>query len=63
MKIYNKRAFRLAQEISREAVAEGSKNNYDLDWKAAMVFLKVAYGYASIETMESIGYDYEDLKG
>ena len=59
MKVYNERAKRIAHEIAREAVAEGSKAGYGFDWDCAMVFLKVAYGYASIEEMECIGAQYE----
>lgn len=59
MKVYNQRAKRIAHEIAREAVAEGSKAGYGFDWDCAMVFLKVAYGYASIEEMECIGAQYE----
>lgn len=55
MKVYNQRAKRIAHEIAREAVAEGSKAGYGFDWDCAMVFLKVAYGYASIDVMENIG--------
>lgn len=55
MKVYNQRAKRIAHEMAREAVAEGSKAGYGFDWYCAMVFLKVAYGYASIDVMENIG--------
>lgn len=59
MKIYNSRAFKIANEIAREAVAEGSQAGYGFDWDCAMVFLKVAYGYDSIDDMECIGAQYE----
>ena len=55
MKVYNARAFKIANEIAREAVAEGSQAGYGFDWDCAMVFLKVAYGYASVDVMENIG--------
>lgn len=54
MKIYCKRSFKLAQEIAREAVAEGSKAGYDFDWSIAMIYLKVATGHASIEEIERL---------
>lgn len=59
MKVYNQRAKRIAHEIAREAVEGGSENGFSFDWDCAMVFLKVAYGYASIEEMECIGAKYE----
>ena len=59
MKVYNQRAKRIAHEIAREAVEGGSENGFNFDWNCAMVFLKVAYGYASIEEMECIGAQYE----
>lgn len=59
MKIYSARSFKIANEIAREAVAEGSEAGYGFDWDCAMVFLKVAYGYASIDDMECIGAQYE----
>ena len=59
MKVYNARAFKIANEIAREAVEGGSKNGFNFDWDCAMVFLKVAYGYASIDEMECIGAQYE----
>lgn len=55
MKVYNERAKRIAHEIAREAAEGGSENGFNFDWDCAMVFLKVAYGYASVEVMENIG--------
>ena len=55
MKVYNQRAKRIAHEIAREAVEGGSKNGYGFDWDCAMVFLKAAYGYASIDVIENLG--------
>ena len=52
--IYCKRSFRIAQEISREAVAAGSKEGYGFDWDIAMIYLKVATGHATIEQIENI---------
>lgn len=52
--IYCKRSFKIAQEISREAVAAGSKAGYGYDWDIAMIYLKVATGYATIEQIEKI---------
>lgn len=52
MVVYDPRAFKIAQEVSRESVAGGSVNGYQFDWSAAMTLLKVAYGYAPIETAE-----------
>lgn len=59
MVIYDPRAFKIAQEVSREAVAGGSVNGYQFDWSAAMTVLKVAYGYAPIEIAE----EYYEYKG
>ena len=49
MKVYNQRAKRIAHEIAREAVEGGSKNGFNFDWDCAMLFLKIAYGYAPID--------------
>lgn len=59
MKVYSQRAKRIAHEIAREAVEGGSKNGFGFDWDCAMIFLKVAYGYASVDVMENIGVNYE----
>lgn len=53
MVVYDPRAFKIAQEVSRESVAGGSVNGYQFDWSAAMTMLKVAYGHAPIETAEA----------
>lgn len=45
MKIYSKKAFKLAQEIAEIAVKSGSKNGMQFDWHCAMILLEVAYGY------------------
>ncbi len=55
MKVYNQRAKRIAHEIAREAVEGGSENGFGFDWDCAMVFLKVAYGYASVDVIENLG--------
>lgn len=63
MKIYCKRSFKIAQGVSREAVASGSKEGYEFDWMIAMNYLKVAYGYATINLIEKIAqYIEEDSK-
>ncbi len=53
MVVYDPRAFKIAQEVSRESVAGGSVNGYQFDWSVAMTLLKVAYGHAPIETAEA----------
>lgn len=44
VKIFSRRAFNVAQRISRNAVDGGSKNGFEFDWFSAMTLLKVAYG-------------------
>lgn len=52
MVIYCEKAFRVAQNAAREAVAGGSREGYEFDWGCAMLALKIAYGYAPIEIAE-----------
>lgn len=49
-----KRAFKIAQELSREAVAGGSENGYEFDWDVAMIYLQIATGHASVDKIESL---------
>ncbi|QVW27758.1 hypothetical protein [Hafnia phage Pocis76] len=49
MKIYSKRAFENAQHMAREAVKGGSEQGYNFDWECAMISLKTAYGFTSLE--------------
>ena len=47
--------FLIPGDALREAAEGGSENGFNFDWDCAMVFLKVAYGYASVDVMENIG--------
>lgn len=49
MKIYSKEAFETAQHMARNAVEGGSEQGYDFDWDCAMISLKTAYGFTSLE--------------
>lgn len=49
MKVYSKRAFENAQYMARMALNGGSENGYDFEWDCAMLSLKTAYGYTSLE--------------
>ena len=55
-----KRAFKIAQELSCEAVAGGSAGGYGFDWDIAMIYLQVATGHAPIEKIEQIDRMIED---
>lgn len=58
MVVYSKKAFDQAQKTAREAVKGGTKNNMQLDWDAAMILLRVAYGHYPLEFAEAY-YKYE----
>ncbi|WEY17693.1 hypothetical protein VC1_32 [Vibrio phage Vc1] len=45
LKIYSKKAFKLAQDIAEIAVKNGSENGMQFDWHSAMVLPAVAYGH------------------
>lgn len=49
MKIYSKKAFKLAQDVAEIAVKSGSKNGMQFDWDCAMVLLAVAYGHYKMD--------------
>lgn len=54
MKIFCNRSFKIAQQLSREAVANGSAEGYEYDWQIAMTYLQIAYGHATIQVIENI---------
>lgn len=53
MVVFDMKAFEIAQSVSREAVAGGSKDGFQFDWDCAMTLLKVAYGHAPIGIAEA----------
>lgn len=54
MKILCSRSFKIAQQISREAVENGSKEGYEYDWQIAMTYLKIAIGHIPVDQLERI---------
>lgn len=54
MKILCIRSFKIAQQLSREAVENGSAEGYEYDWQIAMTYLQIAYGHATIQVIENI---------
>lgn len=55
MKIYSKAALEIAQQAAREAVELGVVGGGDLDWAAAMIWLKIATGHAPVFKYEERG--------
>lgn len=52
MIVYSKAALKIAQNTASDAVKIGSKEG-ELDWVAAMAWLKIATGHAEIQQYDS----------
>ena len=64
MKIYSKKAFKLAQDIAEIAVKNGSENGMQFEWDCAMVCLAVAYGRHEMKPNdEKWNWYNEDIEG